>query len=263
MQRKAAHQAPLAEAILANAEPERPHLSVCNLFGGHREYIALDIETHALAEQTRADAPPSKIAARSGDRLVVFDRHSCGNESELRCVQIAVARGRLSDEMPLVKEWLVQPEGFEIDKAATEVHGITNEDAMFKGLPLKQVLEELLAFVKEAFDAGARVTAYNLCFDATVLRAEFERAGLVEEAASWAKVMEAGLCTMHPSIEKWLLEVGTVGGSHVYGLTKAVRVVLPRYTWMLRFHHDAVTDAILAWQLRRRLALDCGQASGP
>ena len=56
------------------------------------------------------------------------------------------------------------------------------------------------AFVTEALDASARVTAYDLRFDATVLQAEFERAGLVEEAASWVKMMGAGLCTMHPAI---------------------------------------------------------------
>ena len=110
---EAARQAPLAEALLANPEPERPHKAVCDLFQGHQEYIAVDIETHALVEQTRTAGPMSKKARGDAD-LVVFDRTSCGNARDLRCVQISVVRGRLSDEAPLVQEWLVRPEGFDI-----------------------------------------------------------------------------------------------------------------------------------------------------
>lgn len=253
---------PLAQVLLANPQPQIPPKAMCDIFCGHREFIALDIETHALVEQPKVAAPSFKKHRGDGE-LRVFDPLSVGNASELRCVQVSVARGRISDEAPVVKEWLVRPAGFEIEASAIEVHRITHERALSEGLPLQRVLKEAFQLVKKAFDAGACVTAYNLRFDAAVLRAEFQREGFIKESVDWDTMTQAGVCTMDPAIQQWLREIGKQDGNQMTGLKKVVQAVLPRYAWMLRGHNDAAFDAFFAWHLCRRFALDCGNCDDP
>jgi len=83
---------------------------------------------------------------------------------------------------------LVRPEGFCIPFSATEVHGISHEDALARGTDEREALE---AFAADARAAGTLV-AHNLAFDEGVLRAAFRRRGLPSPFGFFAR----RVCTM-------------------------------------------------------------------
>lgn len=68
---------------------------------------------------------------------------------------------------------LVKPEGFTIPADATRIHGITTEMALKHGIPVRTALSLLhhLALAAE------ECVAFNIEYDALVLRGEFLRAG--------------------------------------------------------------------------------------
>lgn len=90
------------------------------------------------------------------------------------------------------RSYIVTPDGFEIPKEATKVHGITTKRALADGVPLATVLEDFRQSVAWA-DA---VVAHNLEFDEAVTRCEAFRLGgeLPFDDA-------AGLCTMKSTTE--------------------------------------------------------------
>ena len=74
-------------------------------------------------------------------------------------------------------EWLADP-GVEIPTEASDVHGITTEQARRDGRPAAEVTRELAAVLQELFDAGVPVIAFNASYDFTVLAAESARYGV-------------------------------------------------------------------------------------
>lgn len=69
------------------------------------------------------------------------------------------------------KDLLVRPNGYEIPKEATEIHGITQEKALLDGIPLNNVLAQ---FIQDA--KGARkIVGHNLYFDTSVIKANLLR----------------------------------------------------------------------------------------
>jgi DNA polymerase-3 subunit epsilon len=64
-----------------------------------------------------------------------------------------------------VKNYVVRPEGWVVPKESTAIHGITHEDALTVGLPLKMVLEEFKADLKTA----KTLIAHNMAFDRSVV----------------------------------------------------------------------------------------------
>lgn len=70
--------------------------------------------------------------------------------------------------------YLIQPAGWTITRRAREVHGISTAYAAEHGVPLRPVLEGFAAAVRQA----EQLVAHNIDFDASVVGAEFLRAGL-------------------------------------------------------------------------------------
>lgn len=69
---------------------------------------------------------------------------------------------------------IVRPEGFEIPAEASEVHGITHEQATTEGEPLADVIGRLLSASESAdFHVG-----HNIDFDVAIVGAELHRLGL-------------------------------------------------------------------------------------
>jgi DNA polymerase III epsilon subunit-like protein len=69
---------------------------------------------------------------------------------------------------------LVVPDGFSIPDESTAIHGITTEDAIKSGVPLKIVLAELTPYLWSA----DLIVGHNLFFDMGVIRAEQVRMGM-------------------------------------------------------------------------------------
>lgn len=96
---------------------------------------------------------------------------------------------------------LVRPEDFEIPREATEIHGITTEEASDDGNSLQRVLDEL----EDALDLVEMVVAHNVDYDVKTLAAEYYRQGWADRD-SWDRtyppVQQQGLvCTMKSGTE--------------------------------------------------------------
>lgn len=65
-------------------------------------------------------------------------------------------------------EWLANPE-IEIPEVASNVHGITTEIARAQGRNYKEVIQEILDVLRDCFDRGIPVIAYNAPYDFTIL----------------------------------------------------------------------------------------------
>ncbi len=91
-----------------------------------------------------------------------------------RCVQIA---WQLHDDMGMLienKDFLIQPEGFNIPYDAEKVHGISTDLAQKEGIALAIVLEQFnIALGKAKFIVGQ-----NLSFDINIMGCEFYRAAI-------------------------------------------------------------------------------------
>jgi len=91
-----------------------------------------------------------------------------------RMVQIAWQLHDKTGKLIENKNYIVQPDGYDIPFNAVQIHGITTEKAMKEGLPLEEVLGKFREVLKKTEILGG----HNLSFDQGILGAEFVRAGL-------------------------------------------------------------------------------------
>jgi DNA polymerase-3 subunit epsilon len=107
-----------------------------------------------------------------------FDLETTGRNS--RAARIVTASVTVVDHKGDVlkeHEWLADP-GIEIPTEASDIHGVTTEQARSEGRPAQEVTAELAAVLQELFDAGIPVIAFNASYDFTVLAAESARYGV-------------------------------------------------------------------------------------
>jgi DNA polymerase-3 subunit epsilon len=111
-------------------------------------------------------------------RLAAFDVETTGvHPASDRIVTAAVSLvgGGLET---VSRDWLVDP-GVEIPAGATNVHGITTEQARAEGRPPAEAIEEITTLLAEQILAGVPVIAFNARFDLTMLDRESRRHGVV------------------------------------------------------------------------------------
>ena len=118
----------------------------------------------------------------------------CTNTDNLpRLVQLGWlltdAEGRILSE----GNHIVRPDGFEIPKAASDVHGITTEFALENGKPL---LDVIFAFGADLNQADC-VVGHNLDYDLHIVGAEYVRLGY-DSRIMFARPT---LCTMQATIQ--------------------------------------------------------------
>jgi exonuclease RNase T and DNA polymerase III len=99
------------------------------------------------------------------------------------------AEGRILSE----GNHIVRPDGFEIPKAASDVHGITTEFALENGKPL---LDVIFAFGADLNQAEC-VIGHNLGYDLHIVGAEYVRLGY-DSRIMFARPT---LCTMQATIQ--------------------------------------------------------------
>lgn len=73
--------------------------------------------------------------------------------------------------------WLADP-GVEIPAAATQVHGISTEQARTQGRPLPEVLDELATALVDHWRQGYPVVAFNAAYDISLVNNELTRHGV-------------------------------------------------------------------------------------
>ena len=88
-----------------------------------------------------------------------------------RCVQIAWQLHDQHGDMVSNKEFIVHPDGFTIPYESEQIHGISTELAIEKGIPLREVLEHFQADLNQT----QFVVGHNVSFDLNIMGAEFFR----------------------------------------------------------------------------------------
>lgn len=172
--------------------------------------------------------------------LAVFDLETTG--LNLREARIVTACALSIDENGLAVgeniEWLADP-GIEIPIEASRVHGVTTEIARTKGRPARDVVAELLKTLRQFFQEGIPVVAYNAPYDFTILHYEALRHGLDPltdpKPIIDPMVLDKYVDTYRPG--KRTLEVA----SKVYGVK-------------LEEAHNATADAIAAGRVAQAIA---------
>ncbi|NYI40676.1 exonuclease domain-containing protein [Demequina lutea] len=108
--------------------------------------------------------------------MVGFDTETTGVSTTTDRI-VTAALIRREGERVETRTWLIDP-GVEIPARATEVHGITTEQARAEGVPPEGALEEIAAALAEALTASVPVVGFNVQYDLSILDAELSRHGL-------------------------------------------------------------------------------------
>lgn len=109
-----------------------------------------------------------------------------------RMIQIAWAVYDNDQKLVEQKEYIIKPNGFEIPKAASNVHGITTEKALSEGVDLTEVLKDFARVLSKT----DYLIAHNISFDEKIVGAEFIRTKVENNLNNLPKI-----CTMHSSTD--------------------------------------------------------------
>jgi|688.fasta_scaffold166979_2 DNA polymerase-3 subunit epsilon len=109
-----------------------------------------------------------------------------------RVVQLAWILTDFDGNQISEKCFIIKPEGYEISRGATNIHGFTTQYALENGHSMLDVLEDFADDVKKA----EMIVAHNLDFDKNVISAEFHRCGYGDLIDNLH-----GVCTMKDSTE--------------------------------------------------------------
>lgn len=85
---------------------------------------------------------------------------------------------------------IIKPDGFEIPKHSSAIHGISTEKALKNGIQLREVLMQL----NEVLDRCSLLIGHNVEFDAKIIETEFLRTGLLKE--HYPNFSRRQVCTM-------------------------------------------------------------------
>lgn len=91
--------------------------------------------------------------------------------------------------------FVIRPDGFVIPPESTAIHGISQEQAMQEGIPLSNVLREML----DALKGCTALVAHNITFDVNVVASEAYRTGCTELASIITSLSR--ICTMQKGRE--------------------------------------------------------------
>jgi DNA polymerase III subunit epsilon len=109
--------------------------------------------------------------------MVSFDLETTGVDVEQdRIVTASIVRVTPGGERS-VAEWLVDP-GIDIPQEATDVHGITTEQARAEGVPTVECLPALVESLAAYASVGEPLVVYNAPYDLTLLDRECRRNGV-------------------------------------------------------------------------------------
>jgi len=186
-----------------------------------------------------APAPSSVTRGHWADAVGVFDLETTGVDVTTDRVVTAHVGLLGADGSALrARSWLADP-GVEIPSGATAVHGITTDHARAHGRPAAHVVDEVVAALRELFDAGIPVVAYNAPYDFSLLKYEALRHGIRPIDAPSPVIDPLVLDKAHDRYRKG---------------KRTLEVVAAHYAVNLVGAHDAAADAIAAGRVAQALA---------
>jgi len=155
-----------------------------------------------------------------------------------RMVQIAWA---LVDEGAITERHclLVRPDGHSIPPAATQIHGISHEDATEKGLPIRDVLQRL----HEDFAKATCLIAHNVHFDLGIIQSEAIRAGFN------LTIPPKRACTVHMGRQYLVKAKGLKRG----GYPKLSFLYETLFGFTFQGKHDAANDLTACFHIYKKL----------
>jgi DNA polymerase-3 subunit epsilon len=115
-----------------------------------------------------------------------------------RMVQLAWLQCDAAGEVLETGNYIIKPEDFEIPVASSNIHGITTQIAIDRGLPLKEVLVKFSA----ALDRASFLVAHNISFDEKIIGAEFIRQGITSVLFSLKQFCTKELSTDYCKLPK-------------------------------------------------------------
>lgn len=223
-------------------QPIEPPEHIVAKLGDAKVVVAVDLETHDW---------DSSVSAKG--LIGQFGHYTFRDEQVLSYARIAQLGWVIGDadatSTPWIsKEYEILPIDFKISPKATQYHKITNEHAMSNGRHLRDVLEEFMHDMIHAHEAGGRVVAHQLEFDAGIINNELERLGLHKLKKLWREIARKGVCTMSPAIGRWLRssqgqDTGSEVTKNTMGLMELVRWLVPVSEYLARQHHAAGADS--------------------
>lgn len=72
------------------------------------------------------------------------------------------------------REWLIKPDGWEMNPEASAINGLTMERLNDEGVPVREALDEYVKLV----DEGRVIVGFNTPYDLKVMRGELRRASM-------------------------------------------------------------------------------------
>ena len=140
------------------------------------------------------------------------------------------------------RSYIIKPEGFTIPHNASQIHGISTEQAEREGVALKKVLEEFSGLI----DESTFLVAHNMGFDEKIIGAEFLREGIRNSLFQTERI-----CTMKASTDYCKLP-----GNYGYKWPKLSELHFKLFDDEFREAHNATVDiaacAKCFWELKRR-----------
>jgi DNA polymerase-3 subunit epsilon len=169
----------------------------------------------------------------------VFDLETTGVDvSRDRIVTAHVGVLDATGTVRSARDWLADP-GVEIPEGAAAIHGISTEHARSAGRPAHEVVGEVVGALRELFDAGIPVVAYNAPYDFSLLKYEALRHG-VSPILAPSPVIDP--LVVDKAYDRWRRGKRTL------------EVVAAHYAVRLEAAHEASADAIAAGRVAQALA---------
>ncbi|EYR64702.1 DNA polymerase III subunit epsilon [Actinotalea ferrariae CF5-4] len=128
-------------------------------------------------ETTGVDVDHDRVVSAAVVHRVAAPRTGAVGEADQAGGEAGTPEGTHQGVVTTVRTWLIHPE-VEIPPGATEIHGISTEQARRHGRPARVALDELAEVLVAAQRRGEPVVAYNASFDLTLLDVELRRHGL-------------------------------------------------------------------------------------
>lgn len=115
-------------------------------------------------------------------RLCLFDLETSGVDPHRDRIVSAAVIEVGAGHKTAARDWLLNP-GIPIPQGATDVHGITNDQAQ-QGRPASAAVKEIAADILSCSGSGLPIVGHNIAYDLTMLHAELLRHGHTYLAAS-------------------------------------------------------------------------------
>lgn len=116
--------------------------------------------------------------------VLYFDTETTGTAKDSRVVQLAWQFAGATHN------YIIKPDGYEIPEAASDIHRITTDVALEKGVPIRQALEEFIVDAQKA----RYMCAHNLNFDKARLIYEIGLLYSEEEVAEYTALFNKERC---------------------------------------------------------------------